>query len=369
MDSHIQIHRVPYEDADAWHDFRYNRGIGGSEASVIMGINPYTSVARLFNQRIGNAPRMDYTNEKMFFGTQLEELIAETWKYYDGLTPDSYVTNHAAGKIIRSCRRINGFAVNSKYPWLFGSVDRLINIKDGFELLDDRKPLTKNGILECKNISSMAANIWLDGVPMYFIVQCTVYMIIYEVDYCEICMLQNGNELKVIPLRRDELLVEQILESTHDFWYNRVLVGRQALQIKREAIMKGDAGQAEEAQGLLDRLEPPPDSTEDYEMFMKEKYRVERERIAGTPVWYEWAKADKLCNQYINALNDKRQLLQNQLKNVLVTEKCEVIDFKTLGRISWSKNTNGTLVLRNGIKEKPTEQFVDTQVKQLKMIY
>lgn len=366
--SKIKIHRVPYEDQDAWHDFRWNTGIGASEASIILGVNPYQSLARLYHYRIGNMPRQEYTNDKMFWGSILEEIIADKWQYHDG-TEYGYITNHAQGRVIRNCRRVKGFAVNSEFPWLFGSVDRLINIKGGFEMFEDRKPLKTEAILECKNISSMAAAMWALGVPQYFIVQVMTYMIIFETDYCEVCMLQNGNELKVVPIRKDDLLCEQILEATHNFWHHRVLPGREALSIKRSAIMEGNMRTSEEAQELIDTLEPPPDSSEDYAIFLKEKYRVEKDRLMGTPEHYRLAKADELLKQYIGSLTKKRDYIQNQIKAIFVKEQVERIEWGQLGKMDWTKNASGNLVLRTSIKDKPSDSFVDMELSKLKAEY
>lgn len=368
MDSNVQIFRVPYSDQDAWHEFRM-KGIGGSEASTILKVNPYTCAARYFHQKIGNAPREQFYNEKMFFGNHVENLIAQTWRYYDGVTPTSYIENYEQGRVIRELRRINGYAVNSKYPWLFGSIDRLINKKGSFNLIT-REPLTENAILECKNISHQALAMWIDTIPQYFIIQIHVYMIIYGLSYCEVAMLVNGNELRVIPVEKDEQLAEQIIDITHDFWYKRVLIGREALLIKRQAIMEGNMLNAEEAEGIIQALEPEPQDITDYSDFLTERFKAERLRLMGTPEMYKLCKQDELLKKYIGRLEKHRDLVQNQLKQIFVNEQVDEIDFKGLGKTSWTKSAEDkSLVLRTKIKEKPNESFVDSQILQLKFEY
>ena len=118
---------------------------------TILNLNPYETAARTYHEKIGSMEPMKDDTEFMFWGRELEDKIAEVWQYWDG-TDFGYLDNMAEGKIIRRCRKVNGYVVNPDYPWLFGSLDRLIN-KEGGRNMFTGEPLEEESILECKTLS------------------------------------------------------------------------------------------------------------------------------------------------------------------------------------------------------------------------
>ncbi len=167
MKSKIEIHRIPY-GTEEWHKYRMN-GIGGSEVGSVLRLNPYESSVRVYHEKVGTQERQRDDTEFMFWGREEEDKIAEVWQYHDG-TETGYIQNHRDGKIIRKCKNINGYAVNPDYPWLFASVDRLINKDGGVNFLTG-KPLEEEAVLVCKLLSHWAAQAWETGMPIYFITQ------------------------------------------------------------------------------------------------------------------------------------------------------------------------------------------------------
>ena len=100
-------------------------GIGGSEAGIILGSNPYRTKRELFYEKTGVEP----VNEKetstlaLRWGHALEETVAQEFSYKTGLRvyqmPEMY--QHPI------------------YPFMQGNIDRFIDFPDG-----------TRGILECK---------------------------------------------------------------------------------------------------------------------------------------------------------------------------------------------------------------------------
>jgi len=226
MNKDLVIHAIK-EHSPEWYAFREN-GLGGSEAAYAIGLgNPkYGCAAVTFHEKIGTHPAKKDDNQRMFWGRKNEANIADVWRYYDN-TPDGYVENYNNGKIVRNCRNVNGYITNPKYPWLFASVDRLINIQGGINFITGEQLITE-AVLECKNVGQFASQAWEDGVPLYFLVQIHVYMIILETDYAELAMLIDGGMLQVEKIQRDDELCKRIIDGTKEFWYNRVVPGKEA---------------------------------------------------------------------------------------------------------------------------------------------
>jgi putative phage-type endonuclease len=353
MRSDLVITRIPVHTPE-WFEYR-KRGIGGSEIATVLGLNRYDTVTRTFYEKIGAIPSRQIDNAKMFFGRYMEDKIAELWQYYDG-TPEGWIENFKNNKIVRQCRAINGIVVNPKYPWLFASLDRVINIKGGVNLLTT-EPLKTEGVLEIKTLSYWSANMWADGIPISYLIQVHAYMIIIESDYAEIAILKDGNEFSVEKIQRDDNLCEKIIEITKAFWENRVLPAKEAFTRKQEAEKTGNMAEVEKYDAIIQNLEPEPDNSEAYTAFMNEKFLKERESIEGTMELFDLCKRDKVLNGIKGIINDERTGIKNILVKALTMAGAEVIDFGKVGSVDWSERKGAkSRTFNNRIKEKPTDE-------------
>ena len=366
MKSHIKVINIPHH-SEEWFEFRKN-GIGGSEAATVLGINKYDTAARLFHEKIGTIDHRKDDNERMLFGRVLEEQIANIWRYFDG-SKDGYVENYNNNRIIRECRNLNGYAVNPNYPWLFGSVDRLINIKGGFNLITG-EPLSTEAILECKNLSYWSAQQWEDGIPIYFLVQVHVYMIIFETDYAEIAMLVDGGNFVVEKVMRDDQLVERILSITKDFWYKRILPAKEALKNRSEHELIGNIVEIERCESIIQRLEPESDDSDAYAEFMEERFVKEREQTIGTLAQLKVAKDYRFLMSLRTHLDKVMQGIKNKFIKDFTDKDTESFDFGSLGYVNWSlrKGTKNR-TFNNKLKEKPTDEQVEEQFNKLDLEY
>ncbi|MCE5225241.1 MAG: YqaJ viral recombinase family protein [Porphyromonadaceae bacterium] len=362
MKSDLIITRIPPHTKE-WFDFRRN-GIGGSEIGTVLGLNKYDTVIRLFHEKTGTIPpRMD-DNNLMFFGRILEDEIAKIWTYFDGTT-DGYIENYKNNRVIRTCRNVNGYIVNPKYPWLFASVDRLMNIKGGFNLLTG-EPLKTEAILECKTLTYWASQIWEDGIPIYYLTQVHQYMAILETDYAEIAILKDGNKYQVEKIQRDDVLCEKIIEISKNFWYNRIVPAQEAFAKKKEAEKQGNIFEAEKHEGLIQRLEPEPDNSESYREFMEERFLKERESMEGTIELFDICKKDKVLAGVGNLIDDARNGLKNQMVKAMAEHGAEMIDFGRVGSVTWSERKGSkSRTLTNRIKEKPSEDQLLTEFNKI----
>lgn len=359
MRNDLQIIRIPTHSKE-WHNFRRN-GIGGSEIADICGlVKPeYNRTIYHFHNKVADVITEVPDNPKMFFGRYMEDKIADLWQYYDG-GDWGYIDNFKADKKIRSCRNLNGIVVNPKYPWLFGSVDRLINMKGGFNLITG-EPLKTEAILECKTLSYNASRQWEDGIPISYIAQIHIYMIILETDYAELAVLRDGNEFFVEKIQRDDALCDSLINVSRAFWENRVLPAKRAFIKKQEAERAKNYLQAEEYDAIIQRCEPEPDSSNAYTDFMNKQFLKERETMSGTMELYELCKKDKVLLGLGNILDEQRDLIKNQLIKALSEKGAEVIDFDRVGSYKWSERKGSkNRTPMNLIKEKPSEdQLMD----------
>lgn len=362
MKSNLVITRIPPHTKE-WFDFRKN-GIGGSEMSQVLGLDRYNTVVRLYHEKCGDLEPRQIDNSKMFFGRYLEDKIADLWRYWDG-SSDGYIENYKNNKIIRDCRNVNGFIVNPDYPWLFGSLDRLINIRGGVNLLTG-EALTTEAILECKMLSYWSSQLWQEGIPVSYLIQVHCYMIILETDYAELAILKDGNDFHVEKIQRDDVLCEKIIEISKGFWYNRVVPAKEAYAKMCEAHKAGNIFEAEKWEGEIQRYEPEPDQSEAYNEFINEKFLKTREFIEGTMELFDLAKQDKVLIGIKNIIDSERTGIKNKFLHEFEQSGADLVDFGKLGSVQWQGRKgakNRTFV--NYVKEKPTEDTLMDEFKKI----
>lgn len=366
MKKGIKIVRIEAH-TPAWYAYRGN-GIGGSEVGTVLGINKYDTWMRIYHEKVGTIDQRIEDNTKMFWGREHEDKISDIWQYWDD-TPDGYVNNRNNNRIIRKCKNVNGYIVNPKYPWLFGSLDRLINIEGGANFITG-EPLWNEVPLECKTLSYWAASVWESGIPQYFLAQLQTYMIILEVDYAEIAILKDGNDFRVEYIQQDRAMAEKIIEVTKSFWYDRIVPAKEAYRLRNEADISGDVAVAEKYDAIIQKLEPPPDDTEAYKQYMAMKFLKERDRVQGSFALFEICREDEMLKKIIQRLGFKRDYTKNQMIEFMVNNRSDYITFGNEGGVRWVDKRNiTTKSLVISLKEKPSEHVVDREIDKLDLTY
>lgn len=176
------------QDREAWLKMR-NTGIGGSDASVIVGLNKWKSPVKLWMEKTGQAEPEDLgDNEAVYWGNVLEEMVAREFTRRTGM---------------RVQRR--GLLQHDEYPFLLASVDRIV--------------VGESAGLECKTANGYAAKAWEgDEVPDAYYVQCQHYMMVTGAERWYIAVLIGGQRFvwKMIPRNEDDIKV--LLEAEKEFW-------------------------------------------------------------------------------------------------------------------------------------------------------
>lgn len=140
---------------EEWLEER-KKGIGGSDAAVILGLNPYKNNIRLWEEKTGKVQAEDISDKPYVkYGTQAEDLLRELFK----LDFPQYKVSHDENTIIK----------HPKYPFLFASLDGQLVDKETGEL----------GILEIKTtniLQSMQKEKWKEKIPDNYFCQVLHYL-------------------------------------------------------------------------------------------------------------------------------------------------------------------------------------------------
>lgn len=316
-----------------WFRFRttgipdYPGGIGSSEIGKVCGYDQYPPVlAELYHHKIGTFIPEAFDNEATHHGKNLENYVALNWQHYQGTT-SSYIDGFRdwdeKGRrdqdLFRKAWPVGQYLVRMDMPWLFVSCDFIIdpaavNLRTG-QVLNVSCPL------EIKTMSGHQAQMWEEGIPRKYIYQVNSQMMVLGVDYGEIAVLIDGRTLKVFPFLRSDIICDEIYTKTKKFWYEHVLPGRKAYKSLMEYQKAGSALGVQQAQEFIDRYEPGPDQTQEYEKWLRKKYRRDFEKkrkVAGSFGSYQLAKELAVLNQTVKELQSRAQLRRNVLLSKMI---------------------------------------------------
>ena len=132
-------------------------GIGGSDASAVVGMNPYKTNIELFEEKTGRRIPDDISQKPyVVYGKNAEEHIRELFK----LDYPEYHVEHHEYRILQSIR----------YPFMQASLDGELEDASG-----------KKGILEIKTtniLQSMQYEKWKDRIPDNYYIQVLHYLLV-----------------------------------------------------------------------------------------------------------------------------------------------------------------------------------------------
>lgn len=177
---------------EEWLEAR-RRGIGGSDVSAIMGLNPYRSALSIYMDKVGAVPvDASEMSEQAYWGTVLEEPIA---RRFAELHPELTV------------RRNNNILINSDYPFAIANIDR--EIRDGNETYG----------LEIKTVGIRSAKFWEDNdVPLAYVLQVSHYMLVTGWQKFIIAALVGGQKYIERTVERDEDIIQTLVAREREFW-------------------------------------------------------------------------------------------------------------------------------------------------------
>ena len=174
-------------EREEWLKHR-RRGIGGSDAAAIAGLNPWKSPVEVYYEKLGEIPPVE-DNERMYWGRVLEDIVAREFSERTG----------------KRVRRRNAILQHPKHGFMIGNIDReLVGEKVG---------------LECKTVGEYSKDDWKeDRVPEQYIIQCQHYMAVTGYKGWWIAALIGGNKFVYKYIERDETIIDALIDIETAFW-------------------------------------------------------------------------------------------------------------------------------------------------------
>lgn len=179
-------HKLPTTHEE-WLEGRL-KGIGGSDAGAILGLNEYKSAYTLWCEKTGRISN-NIDNEAMRLGRDLEDYVAKRFE-------------EATGKKVRR----SGFSYQSKeYPFMLANVDRLIVGEDAG--------------LECKTANMITKTKYDKGdIPANYYAQCMHYMAVTGLSKWYIAILVMNKGFYFFEVLRDGEEITTLINEEKAFW-------------------------------------------------------------------------------------------------------------------------------------------------------
>ncbi len=186
------VHKTSTKDMsrEEWLAER-RRSIGGSDAAVILGLNPYNSPYALWAEKTGKVIPEDISDkEAVRLGNDLEQYVAERWM-------------EATGKKVH---RENYILRNDEYPFAHANPDRIV--------------VGEKAGLECKTTSSWerAARLRNGEVPEDWYCQCVHYMMVTGAERWYLGVLVFGVGFFEFTIERNESEIQALAGAEGHFW-------------------------------------------------------------------------------------------------------------------------------------------------------
>ncbi|UZQ86010.1 YqaJ viral recombinase family protein [Thermoclostridium stercorarium] len=235
---------------EQWLKLR-KKGIGGSDAAAIIGLDRYRSPFDVYADKLGLKPEIP-DNEAMRQGRDLEQYVAERFM-------------EATGKKVR---RRNAMLQHPEYPFMIADIDRWV--------------VGENAGLECKTTSVLSKYKFSQGeFPPNYYVQCMHYMAVTGAERWYLAVLVLNKAFHVFTIERDEAEIQALIAAEKDFWESHV----------------------------MKQIPPAPDGSEATSELIKQLFPEARERAEVALFGYE----DKI-QQYLTLDAQVRELEQERDK-------------------------------------------------------
>lgn len=201
-------------ERERWLEARKN-GIGASDAACILGLNPWKSNVRLWEEKTGRVQAEDIGNKPaVAYGKSAEHHLRELFK----LDFPQYRVEHSEFGMIANIEQ---------YPWLFATLDGELT-EFGSE-----KPMpliNSTGALEVKTTEIQRSTDWQkwdNQVPQYYYIQVLHQLLATQYDFVillvQIKWRKNGEIFKTIrhyhfSANEQRESMQYLLENEVAFW-------------------------------------------------------------------------------------------------------------------------------------------------------
>jgi putative phage-type endonuclease len=167
------------------------QGIGSSDASSAVGLNPYKSRLELWLEKTGRS-NTEVSNDAMHWGNVLEPIVAQEYSAQTGY----------------KVRRVNAVLQHPSQPFMLANLDReVVNHPEGL------------GVLECKTAGHYATKQWEDSVPEWYQLQVLHQLAVTGRKWADVAVLLGGQEFRIYRINRDEDMIQNLIQLEQEFWH------------------------------------------------------------------------------------------------------------------------------------------------------
>ena len=177
---------MPYED---WLEYR-KLGIGGSDASVVCGINRYKSPVELWMEKTNQMPHQE-AGEAAYWGTQLESLVKTDFTKRTGI----------------EVTQTNQLLQSAEHPFMLANLDGICE-----------HPELGTCVFEAKTATAFKSNEWENSIPDEYRIQVQHYLSVTGYAGAYIAVLIGGNTFRWKFIERDDRLIAMLIELEANFW-------------------------------------------------------------------------------------------------------------------------------------------------------
>ena len=283
---------LPYED---WLEYR-KRGIGGSDASVVCGINRYKSPVELWMEKTNQLPYQE-AGEAAYWGAQLENIVRAEFTKRTGIEVE----------IVKQLLQ------SAENPFMLANLDGVCHHPDYGDC-----------IFEAKTASAYKTGEWDDAIPDEYTLQIQHYMAVTGCNAAYIAVLIGGNTFKWKLVERDDELIDMLISFESVFWRH-----------------------------VQDMTPPPLDGSDASAKFLAERFpnSVPQSQIALPPSASELlAQYDEACED-LDAATERKQKAENLLKEMLGDNEVGTVGDKI---ITWKSISQERLDSKTLKAEHPT---------------
>ncbi|MFQ7319259.1 MAG: lambda-exonuclease family protein [Massilimicrobiota timonensis] len=196
------------KDVDQWHELR-GKGIGGSDAGIVMNVSQYRTPYELWEEKIGKVKREFVTNEAIEKGNALEPIMFNLFK-----------TLYSSKYNVIDTKDIS--LSSKQYSFLRANLDGALI----------EKSTNKKGILEIKSStiqnSGMLKKWNNDDLPITYYFQCLHYLYVTGFDFVIVYAIldipwANKQETRIVEMYKEDLEADiEILIKTERWFWDKV---------------------------------------------------------------------------------------------------------------------------------------------------
>lgn len=274
---------------DKWLEWR-RKGIGGSEASSVSGLNPWSSPLKVWMDKLNELKEDALDNERMRVGRDLEDYVAKRFEESTG----------------KKVRRENYLLQHPEHSFMFANLDRIV--------------IGENAFLECKTTGSYGKQEWEEGIPLHYELQCLHYMAVCGFDHCYIACLIGNEKFIWHKIERDEETINNLIQIEKEFWEEHV----------------------------LKQIPPDPDGSDDCSEMIKKKYNISiPESLELASSYLDKLKRRDELEEFIKGMDKEKKQIDQEIQLQMKEFERAIVGDRV---VTW-KSQNRTGVDTSKLKE------------------